>query len=143
MAAALRGVPYAYYAANVWSDGAVSTGAPGWVVAALRRVERLALSGARLVLAVSDGVADRVRELGARQVRVVPNGIDTDTFTLQGPVAADAPDGPYFLYAGTASEWQGAGVFIEALQIVHRTRPDARLVFLGQGNDWHNLRAGW
>ena len=28
--AALRGVPYAYYAADVWSDASQATGAPGW-----------------------------------------------------------------------------------------------------------------
>lgn len=140
VAAALRGAPYAYYAADVWSDAAASTGAPGWVVGALRGVEGLVLRGARTVLAVNDGVAERVRELGARAVTVVPNGIDTDVFTPAGPRAADAPAAPYFLYAGTASEWQGAGVFIEALRLVHREEPEARLVFLGQGSDWQALK---
>ncbi|MDO4899357.1 glycosyltransferase [Actinomyces sp.] len=138
--AALRGAPYAYYAADVWSDAAASTGAPGWVVGALRGVEGLALRGATTVLAVNDGVAERVRRLGARRVTVVPNGIDTDVFTPDGPSAADAPSAPYFLYAGTASEWQGAGVFIEALRLVHREEPEARLVFLGHGSDWQTLK---
>nr|WP_283251417.1 glycosyltransferase family 4 protein [Actinomyces sp. 186855] len=139
-AAALRGVPYAYYAADVWSDAAASTGAPGWVVGALRLTERFALSGAATVLAVSDGVAERVGQLGARHVDVVPNGIDTEVFTPEGPVAEEAPDAPYLLYAGTASEWQGAGIFIEALRLVHETHPQARLVLLGQGSDWEHLR---
>ncbi len=138
--AALRGVPYAYYAADVWSDASQSTGAPGWVVAALRSLERFALTGARRVLTVSSGVARRVAELGARRVTVVPNGIDTEMFTLDGPVASDAPRAPYLLYAGTASEWQGAGIFVEALRLVHRTRPQVELVYLGQGSDWDHLR---
>jgi len=139
-AAALRGTPYAYYAADVWSDAAASTGAPRWVVGALRSVERLVLRGARAVLAVNDGVAERARELGAREATVVPNGIDTEVFTPVGPRAAQAPAAPYFLYAGTASEWQGAGVFIEALRRVHESVPEARLVFLGQGSDWQALK---
>ncbi|WP_240038112.1 glycosyltransferase [Actinomyces procaprae] len=110
------------------------------MVGALRGVEGLVLRGARTVLAVNDGVAERVRELGARAVTVVPNGIDTDVFTPDGARAADAPSAPYFLYAGTASEWQGAGVFIEALRLVHREEPEARLVFLGQGSDWQALK---
>lgn len=138
--AALRGIPYAYYAADVWSDAATATGAPGWVVAALRAVERFALSGARYVLTVSDGVAERVSALGARRVEVLPNGIDTEVFIPSGDVDPDAPEGPYFLYAGTASEWQGAGVFVEALRLVHREEPRAELVFLGQGSDWEHLR---
>lgn len=137
---ALRGVPYAYYAADIWSDAAASTGAPKLVVAALAAVERFALAGARQVLAVNDGVAERVRALGGREVTVVPNGIDTETFTTSGEVAPTAPDGPYFLYAGTASEWQGAGIFIEALRVVQAEYPQAQLVFLGQGSDWEHLR---
>ncbi len=137
---ALRGLPYAYYAADVWSDAAASTGAPDWVVTALRRVEGLVLRGARRVLAVSEGVGDRAIELGARRVTVVLNGIDTETFTTEGPRAADAPAAPYFIYAGTASEWQGAGIFIEALRLVHARRPEVELVYLGQGSDWEHLR---
>ena len=135
---ALRGIPYAYYAADVWSDASQSIGAPAWVASSLRLVERFALRGARRV---SDGVASRVGELGARDVEIVPNGIDTDVFTLEGAPHPGAPAAPYFVYAGTASEWQGAGVFIEALHQVHLTHPEARLVFLGQGSDWENLVA--
>ena len=138
--AALRGVPYAYYAADVWSDASQATGAPGWVVAVVRSLERFALSGARHVLTVNSGVAQRVTELGASRVTVVPNGIDTDVFTPEGPVASDAPRAPYFLYAGTASEWQGAGIFIQALRLVHRTHPQVELVYLGQGSEWDYLR---
>ena len=138
--AALRGVPYAYYAADVWSDAVASTGTPSWVVAALRAAERIALGGARTVLTVNEGVAGRIRELGASGVVVVPNGIDTDTFSTDGPVVPNAPRAPYFLYAGTASEWQGAGIFVEALRTVHEQRPDAEIVYLGQGSDWEHLR---
>lgn len=136
---AVRGLPYAYYAADVWSDAAASTGAPGWVVAALRRVEGLVLGGAQRVLAVSEGVGERTIELGARRVTVVPNGVDTETFTSTGPPAPDAPAAPYFIYAGTASEWQGAGIFIEALRLVHARRPEVELVYLGRGSDWEHL----
>ena len=147
--AALRGVPYAYYAADVWSDASQATGAPGWVVAVVRSLERFALSGARRVLTVNSGVAQRVTELSrlsrlgglrADRVTVVPNGIDTDVFTPEGPVASGAPQAPYFLYAGTASEWQGAGIFIQALRLVHRTHPQVELVYLGQGSEWDYLR---
>lgn len=142
---ALRGVrrppvPYVYYAADVWSDASASTGAPRPVVAALRLVERVALTGAAAVIAVSEGVAERARALGAGTVHVVPNGIDTEVFTPAGPRAAQAPAGRYLVYAGTASEWQGAEVFAEAMREVVRQEPDARLVFLGQGSSWPALQ---
>lgn len=148
-AVARRPVPYVYYAADVWSDAAESTGAPAVVVAALRALEGWALRGAADVLAVSDGVANRVRELGAARVQVVPNGIDTTIFAVQdthpdqtrtSPATHDIPQTPFLVYAGTASEWQGAEVFAEAMGQVLEQVPDARLIFLGQGSSWPALQ---
>lgn len=139
---ALRRVPYVFYAADVWSDAARSTGSPAFVTRLLARVEGWALRGARGVVAVSEGVADRVRELARRDVdvEVVRNGIDTAVFRP----AADAPPAGaparFFLYAGTASEWQGAEVFTLALELVRAEHPDLELVYLGSGSAWEGLR---
>ncbi|WP_298891282.1 glycosyltransferase [uncultured Serinicoccus sp.] len=135
-------IPYVYYAADVWSDATASMGAPAVVTALMRTLERFALRGARGVVAVSDGVAERVRALAREDtpVTVVPNGIDTDVFTPDGEPAQEAPGTAYFVYAGTASEWQGAEVFAEAMRQVVWEVPGARLVFLGQGSSWPELR---
>ncbi|WP_114906585.1 glycosyltransferase family 4 protein [Ornithinimicrobium murale] len=135
-----RRVPYVYYAADVWSDASESVGAPRAVVGLLRWVERFALRGARDVLAVSEGVAERVRELGADPVTVVRNGIDTELFTPEGAVPGAAPAAPFLVYAGTASEWQGAEIFGAAMHEVIEQVPGARLVFLGQGSSWAALQ---
>jgi glycosyltransferase involved in cell wall biosynthesis len=142
-----RRLPYVYYAADIWSDATASTGAPGWVVATLRALEQFALRGARDVVAVSEGVAERATVLaGGRPVHVVPNGVDTDVFTPEpaapetGADLPDPADGPFLLYAGTASEWQGAEVFAEAMRQVVLHEPGARLVFLGQGSSWPALQ---
>ena len=136
-----RDTPYVYYAADIWSDATASTGAPGVVVRVLRELERFAISGARDVIAVSDGVAERVHALGGARVHVVPNGIDTRTFTPDGPVAEEAPrDAAYLVYAGTASEWQGAEIFAQAMRLVIQEEPRTRLVFLGQGSAWPALQ---
>lgn len=134
-------VPYVYYAADVWSEAAVSTGAPGLLVAGLRRIESWVLRGALVVLAVSDGVADQLTSLGAdpSRVVVVGNGVDTEVFSPSGP--AEDTGAPYFVYTGTMSEWQGADVFLRALAVLHETHPKARMVFLGQGSDLPHLRA--
>ena len=134
----LRRTPYVYYAADIWSDAAESTGAPKFVVRVVRGLERWALRGARHVIAVTDGVAERVRHLaGHDRVTVVRNGIDTRVFAPDGPVV-DGP--PTAVYAGTTSEWQGADVFVRAWPTVRAAIPDARLVFLGQGSAWEELR---
>lgn len=139
LAARLRRVPYAYYAADIWSDASASTSAPGMVVRVVRMMERLAASGAQSVLSVNLGVTNRVHEIAPdARVHTIGNGVDTSIFTVEGLQEEEAP---YFIYAGTASEWQGADIFIEAFANVRQEYPNARLIFLGQGSDRGNLRS--
>ena len=152
--AALRAIPYVWYAADVWSAAAASTGAADVVVRAVEKLEAFAVGGAARVIAVNDGVAQSVAELvnaapddesWAQRIRVVPNGIDTTVFDAHGPTPSEQDrariglNGPYFVYAGTASEWQGADVFVHALAQVRRTHPKAQLLFLGRGTAWQEI----
>lgn len=141
----LRRIPYVWYAPDIWSDATEATSAPQLVKRVVRAMESFAMRGARAVVAINEDVAQRVRTLGGRAVHVVLNGIDTTLFTVDG----DEPDpktvsetgvtGPYFVYAGTASEWQGADVFVRALAHVRQDYPDVHVLFLGQGSDWERL----
>jgi len=135
----LRRRPYVYYAADVWSDAAQMTGAAAWVIGAVRAVEKLALRGAAENLAVSDGVVHRVRELTPGvPTAMVGHGVDTDLFSPDGarvPVPAD------IVYAGTMSEWHGAGVAIDALALVMAEDTDVTATFIGQGADKDDLIA--
>ena len=152
--AALRAIPYVWYAADVWSAAAASTGAADIVVRVVERLEAFAVGGAARVIAVNDGVAQSVAELvnaapddesWAQRIRVVPNGIDTTVFDAHGPTPSEQDrariglNGPYFVYAGTASEWQGADVFVHALAQVRRTHPKAQLLFVGRGTAWQEI----
>lgn len=140
LACAIRRVPYVYYAADVWSDATESTGAPRVVRRVVRAMESFAFRGASRVLAVSEGVADRVTALGGRDVAVVRNGIDTTVFQPGDErVDPDRDARPTLVYAGTASEWQGASIFVSAFREVLAAVPDARLVFLGQGSEWAEI----
>lgn len=133
-------IPFYYYAADIWSDAVTSIGAPKIVTQVMRILERFALNRARGVIAVSDGVADRVSEFGVPRDRILvaPNGIDTDTFRpLSG--FSDTEE-TYFVYTGTMSEWQGAEVFIRALPEVLKKHPKVRLKFFGQGSAEPHLR---
>ena len=152
--AALRAIPYVWYAADVWSAATASTGAADIVVRAVEKLEAFAVGGAARVIAVNDGVAQSVAELvnaapddesWAQRIRVVPNGIDTTVFDAHGPTPSEQDrariglNGPYFVYAGTASEWQGADVFVHALAQVRSTHPKAQLLFLGRGTAWQEI----
>lgn len=145
VAAALKRVPYVWYAADVWSDATKATGAPALIVDVLAIIERFAIRGASGIIAVSEGVAERVGHLGGTNIRVIPNGIDTDTYSPEvaaldeGELRGLGIIGPYLVYAGTASEWQGAGVFAEAMRTVRAKDGQLQVVFVGQGTEWEAI----
>jgi glycosyltransferase involved in cell wall biosynthesis len=138
---ALRRRPFAYYAADVWTDGVISMGAPRPVIRIMRAVEGAVLRRAASVLSISDEVTDRLVELGARRDRIatVGNGVDTGLFSPDGPAKDDGA--PYLVYTGTMSEWQGAELFAKAMPAVLERHPDARLRYFGQGASEPAIRA--
>lgn len=140
LACALRRVPYVYYCADIVSDAAALAGVPGLVVRTVAGLESFALCGARRVIAVSDGVALRARELGARDVAVVPNGVRVPEAVATGvPDGFPACSGPVFVYAGTVAQWLAPEVFVDAFERARAQLGDARLVFVGQGSGWDGL----
>jgi glycosyltransferase involved in cell wall biosynthesis len=134
LAAALRRTPYAYYAADIWGDAVESTAAPRLVTRVVRGMERFAISGAGVVLSISPDVTKRLVELGVQQeIATIGNGVDDELFLPDGESVS--LDGPYLLYAGTASEVHGAMVFLDAFASVREQIPDAVLAFVGQGSE--------
>lgn len=96
--AARTGKPYIV---QVWgTDLALARRAPWLARGVLRR--------ARLVVAASNELAEDARALGAREVRVIPSGVD-----LPAEVGAEA-DPPEVLYAGRLSPEKGVLELVEA-----------------------------
>jgi glycosyltransferase involved in cell wall biosynthesis len=88
-----------------------------------RKAPRLAarlVRRARLVICVSTGLAEAARELGAREVRVIPNAV-----TIPAEVGEEA-DPPEVLFAGRLSREKGILELIEAAR-------GLRLVVAGDG----------
>ena len=140
IACAARRVPYVYYCADIVSDAAALAGVPSIVVRTVAGLESFALRGARRVIAVSDGVARRARDLGARDAAVVPNGVRVPDAVVTGtPEGFPTCDGPVFVYAGTVAQWLAPEVFVDAFERVRARLGDARLVFVGQGSGWEAL----
>jgi glycosyltransferase involved in cell wall biosynthesis len=132
--------PYIYDAADVWSDAAVMATRSSLILRLLRRVELFAVSGAVGAVTISQGVVDRFRELGnSTPFTVVGFGADTTVFRYAEP--AGAADYPYFVYAGSYSEWHGAEVFIDAFAIFLAKHPEYRLLFIGNGSERARLTA--
>lgn len=138
--ARLRRVPFVYFSADVSSSAARGIGVNNTVVKVLTAVERSILKSAATVLAVSAGVQQEVSELTGQRAHVVNvgTGVDTSAFSFDGPVNETV--GRFFIYAGTMSEIQGAGVFVDAFAMIASEYPDVRLVMFGQGVEVEALK---
>jgi colanic acid/amylovoran biosynthesis glycosyltransferase len=98
--AAQSGKPYVV---QVWGTDVELARRLPWLA---RRV----LRGARLVIAASNDLAGRARALGAREVRVIPSGVE-----LPEQVGSEAVP-PEVLYAGRLSPEKGVLELLEAAQ---------------------------
>ena len=136
----IRRIPYVYFSADVTSAAIAAVGVNRLVVKVVTAMERWVLDGAAAVLAVTEGVLKELEELGTDRatITVVGTGIDTAQFAAEGEV--EPVDHPYFIYAGTMSEFQGAMVFIDAFAKVALGHSDVRLVMFGGGVDRDALK---
>lgn len=139
LASALRRRPYVYFSADVSSTAAEGIGVSPVIVRILRIVERWVLRGAAGVLSVSPGVTTAVQSVAGDDVPVaeVGTGVDTRIFASTGP---RHDEGKTLVYAGTMSEIQGAGIFVDGFLKVYRKHPSARLVMFGQGVELEDLQ---
>ncbi|MBF0673474.1 MAG: glycosyltransferase family 4 protein [Salinibacterium sp.] len=138
---ALRRRPYVYDAADVWSDAAAMATRSRFVLSALRAVEVWAWRGAKHVVTISEGVRERMRQLGSESdTSVLGFGVDLTAFDY-APMAPGGDGAPYFVYAGTYSEWHGADIFVDAFARFRAAHPDFRMIFVGNGSEKANLEA--
>jgi glycosyltransferase involved in cell wall biosynthesis len=136
---AIRRTPYIVDAADLWSDAAAMVTSSRIVLGLLRRVESWGLRGARHLLAAHEPLIARFRELGIDTPSTgIGFGADTESFDYRGQTP---PNPPVFVYAGTHSEWHGAGIFVEAFAQFLPHHPGARLRFIGNGQERDVLRA--
>jgi glycosyltransferase involved in cell wall biosynthesis len=137
--AALRRTPYVVRAADYWTEAAELVTTSRLIIGTLRRLEAWGLNGAAMLFAAHEPLLERLRAVGITAPAVpIGFGADTKDFRYDGQVP---PEKPVFIYAGTHSEWHGAGIFIDAMREVVAQHPDARLAFYGNGEEREQLRA--
>jgi len=136
--AALRRTPYAVDSADLWSDAAAMVTNSRVVLGLLRWAEVWGLRGAKHLFAAHEPLIARFRELDiTTPSTAIGFGADTSAFSYEGQ---SAPNPPVFVYAGSYSEWHGAGVFIEAFAKFLPAHPESTLRFIGNGQERDALR---
>ncbi len=133
---ALRRIPYVYDAADIWSDAAGQATSSGAVVRVLRWLERFAMRGATALVTISDGVVQRVRELGVRTpIHVTGFGADTTEFHFEHAKAERL-----FIYAGTYTSLHGADILLDAFAQFSESHPGYRLRFIGNSTEQETMQ---
>jgi len=108
----------------------------------LRRAARLALSRAAAIIPCSEDLAERVIALGApaSKVTVIPYGADSSRFRAADPARRTRlraelglDDRPVALFVGNLVPKKGVIHLLRAAALVHRKRPDAAFVLVGDG----------
>jgi len=137
--AALRRTPYVVRAADYWTEAAELVTRNRLILGTLRRAEVWGLQGAKKLFAAHQPLIDRFRSLGITTSAVpIGFGADTKHFSYDGQPPADPP---LFVYAGTHSEWHGAGIFVDAMSEVIEQHPEARLEYFGNGEERDGMQA--
>jgi len=101
----------------------------------LRTLGRWTFDQADVVFCYTEVDKERVHDLGVTSpIEVVPNGIDTERFTPEGPESEliDA-NGPVALFVGRLVDGKRPWLAVEAFAELLEEHPDAGLYFCGDG----------
>lgn len=150
LGAKLRRTVYVVNVADLSLDVAVSLGLMrrGLAWRILSWLERAVYGGARLVMAITEGVAQALharKGVPEERLYLLPNGVNTERFAKAAPDEALRShlglDGKYILlYAGTHGLIHGLDVALEAADKL-RAREDVHVVLVGGGSDKERLVA--
>ena len=117
----------------VFSPHGWSWFAGGHFAVAYRQFERLAARMTSVVLAVSEEerrLGSTLLQAASSKIQVIENGVDTDHFCPEGPVAERSLD-PLVLFVGRLGPQKGPDLAISALGAMEHTT--ARLRLIGDG----------
>lgn len=140
--ATMRRIPFVFEVRDLWPESAVALGelTSHKAIAAAERLERLLYKRAARIVAVTEGIRDRLHQKGISRdkVALIPNGANTDLFTYQ-PEAGRALaselglTGKFIaLYAGIHGVAQELETVLQAAYLLRDNR-EIEFVFVGEG----------
>lgn len=146
-----RGIPVVYEVRAFWEDAAADLGTArewGPRYRLSRALETRALQRADAVTTICDGLRGDMlaRGIPADKITVIPNAVDVSRFPFAA-VADTGLVGKFGLtrgttlgFAGSFYAYEGLDLLLQAMPIVLRAVPQARLLLLGGGPQEANLK---
>jgi glycosyltransferase involved in cell wall biosynthesis len=93
------------------------------------RMERYCLHRADLIVSVGERLAELRRSQTSKNVDLVPNGVDYESFAT---AQQKTPHPPTLIYTGNIARWHsGLDVALQAMPVILHDLPDARLIVIG------------
>lgn len=119
----------------ITSHGLYSQTAPDGVFEAyLRTIGLWTLNAADMVLTYTEEERKRLIEYGVTSpITVIPNGIDLEMFTEDGPVSDRVAGDPAVLFVGRLVDGKRPLDAVKAVAHLRKRRPDATLTICGSG----------
>jgi len=108
----------------------------------IRPVVSWTLRNADVVHAVSRDLERKARELGAKNIIMIPNGVDTEKFRRKGNKRRELglEGNKVILTVSRLSHKNGVDTLIEAFGKIRKEIPNAELLIIGKGEDEAKLR---
>lgn len=142
---ALRGIPVVSWVQDVYPEVAAAFGVVSETAPVYRALHALAAAthrGTTRIVALSDGMAARLARQGAapERLRVVQNWADGRLIRPiahgENPFRAEHGLADRFVltYSGNLGEGHDVATFVEAARLLRQTRPEALLLFVGEGS---------
>ena len=98
----------------------------------IRMASKTILKNADAVLALTEDMKQRMLEICNRDISVVPNGIGLERFNITSGEKKKG-NSKTIIFVGRLHPVKGVSYLIEAMAIVHRKMPDAKLILVGDG----------
>lgn len=107
-------------------------------------ISKLVMRSASAVIALTEDMKRRMREICNREVSVIPNGIDLDRFqglnpgTLREGLKVNS-DEKLILFVGGLKPIKGIEYLIQAMSSIKQSETKAKLLLVGQGEERERL----
>ncbi len=110
-------------------------------------IERRVLTGAGNLLVVSEALAEYAVGLGVepQNIEVLPNAVDVERFNPNVPLSRlidkTRADEKLVGFVGSLKLWHDVDTLVEAVRQLHAEDETYRLLIVGDGPRWHDLKA--